>query len=284
LRSGVANEIGPRKAARTFNVAPSVAAYWSKKVKDPEFHPKDWGGNAQFKFTAEEQEIFQNSLWTLLRTKNNLPITEMVRHCKEETGLDLNTSMIFRQLKKWKFSVKKPFPVQRAKYTADNLLYYAEYIRWFSTLPHYLNVKFLGESHFDGRKFQTRSKIWSPIGDKNNAKINSSTLSENYSVSAIIGLQAHQDPVFLDMRIDSNTQYDFAEFVYAAIINKYLESGDILIMDAAVHSGQDSFVEVLETLEDSGIDVRLLPTYSPELSPIELIIIYLWNCKTPYST
>ena len=74
------------------------------------------------------------------------------------------------------------------------------------------------------------------------------------ALSAIIGLQAHQDPVFLDMRIDSNTQYDFAEFVYAAIINKYLESGDILIMDnASVHSGQDSFVEVLETLEDSGI-------------------------------
>ena len=41
--------------------------------------------------------------------------------------------------------------------------------------------------------------------------------------------------------------------------------------NAAVHTGEDTVLQVIDTLENCGIDLRLLPTYSPELSPIELV-------------
>lgn len=38
-----------------------------------------------------------------------------------------------------------------------------------------------------------------------------------------------------------------------------------------MHHGADTFVDVVEALEHTGISLKLLPTYSPELSAIELI-------------
>lgn len=82
----------------------------------------------------------------------------------------------------------------------------------------------------------------------------------------------HEHVIFFDIRQESNTCLDFVEFILAAINQQYIKQGDILIMDnASVHSGEDCFIEVLELLEELQVDVRYLPTYSPELNPIELV-------------
>lgn len=105
-----------------------------------------------------------------------------------------------------------------------------------------------------------------------NSTLAMSTLMENYNCSAIIGLGEDQEPIFYDFRPNSNTQYDWYEFIVASVGANYLRPGDILILDnAAVHSGEDTIVEVLQFLEENGVDVRFLPTYSPELFSIELV-------------
>jgi len=40
----VAHEFGPTVAARLFGTTPTVAAYWKKKLLNPELHPGTWGG------------------------------------------------------------------------------------------------------------------------------------------------------------------------------------------------------------------------------------------------
>lgn len=100
----------------------------------------------------------------------------------------------------------------------------------------------------------------------------SSRINENYSTTAIVSVNPDLPPVYFKVRKESNSQYDFAKFLYTAILDEYLLPGDILIMDnATVHHGDDTFLEIMEVLKFKNISLYLLPTYSPELSPIELI-------------
>jgi hypothetical protein len=57
------------------------------------------------------------------------------------------------------------------------------------------------------------------------------------SISIITSLDVHQAiPLFVDYREESNTQWDFVEFVLAACEKGFLQKGDYLICDnATVH-------------------------------------------------
>jgi transposase len=54
--------------------------------------------------------------------------------------------------------------------------------------------------------------------------------------------------------------------------------GDILVLDnAAVHTGADAQEELDQALLDAGVEMRLLPAYSPELNPCEFVFARLKN-------
>ena len=164
--------------------------------------------------------------------------------------------------------------------------YYLNYIEWFSSLPNYGNVLFLDEVHFDGQEYenvfffliqtnyflelQSRNLIWTPIGEKNNNSTSSySSLNENYTMTTIICPSRN---IYFDIRKNSNSADDFVGFILAALVDGYLRPGDILILDnATVHSGSDLFPQLVALLNEAHVDLRFLPTYSPELSPVELV-------------
>jgi transposase len=59
-----------------------------------------------------------------------------------------------------------------------------------------------------------------------------------------------------------------------------------LILDnARVHGGADTFDFLLEILGNAGVELMYLPAYSPELNPIELVFAsikqYLRSCCQP---
>jgi hypothetical protein len=57
-----------------------------------------------------------------------------------------------------------------------------------------------------------------------------------------------------------------------------LQDGDFLICDnAAVHVGADSQQDLDKALGDAGAKMWLLPTYSPELNPCELVFARIKN-------
>ena|SRR3990167_4035280 len=89
-----------------------------------------------------------------------------------------------------------------------------------------------------------------------------------YSASAVIGVD-REKPMFLDIRANSNSAEDFAAFMTLAVASGFFKRGDFLVHDnAAVHFG-DTFDELQELFEENGITTIVLPTYSPELNPIE---------------
>jgi hypothetical protein len=80
------------------------------------------------------------------------------------------------------------------------------------------------------------------------------------------------NPLFVNVREQTNNQFDFVEFVMNCIECKVLTEGDTLVLDnATIHNSKDSFPILKEALRILGIEVVFLPKYSPELNPCELV-------------
>jgi hypothetical protein len=79
-------------------------------------------------------------------------------------------------------------------------------------------------------------------------------------------------PFAIDLRVESNTQWDFLKFICDIIETGQLARGDFLIVDnSSVHSGSDAFPVLMQVLEAAGVSLIFLPKYSPELNPCEEI-------------
>ncbi len=63
-----------------------------------------------------------------------------------------------------------------------------------------------------------------------------------------------------------------SKLIKKAISEKVLKKGDILVLDnARVHGGADTFNFLMEILSNTGVSLMYLSAYSPELNPIELV-------------
>jgi hypothetical protein len=80
----------------------------------------------------------------------------------------------------------------------------------------------------------------------------------------------------LDYREESNDQYNFADFILNCIAQNCFVAGDFLIVNnAAVHHGSDTFQIVQFALETVGARMIYLPAYSPELNSCELVFSFI---------
>ena len=104
-------------------------------------------------------------------------------------------------------------------------------------------------------------------------------LDETFTMTLMTTLDPTEDsPVSIDLRIGSNTQWNFVSFVATQLEAGRLKEGDYLILDnASVHSGSDSFPILLQLLQHHGVQLIFLPTYSPELNPCEEIFAGIKN-------
>jgi transposase len=79
-------------------------------------------------------------------------------------------------------------------------------------------------------------------------------------------------------KYQTNTQVDFIEFIISCVEDKHLVEGDILILDnAPIHTGVLVDQILSPILQKAGIEIRFLPTYSPELNPCELVWAFVKN-------
>ena len=94
----------------------------------------------------------------------------------------------------------------------------------------------------------------------------------SYSLTILTTLLEEKDLVIADLRKESNTQWDFLLFLAYCVHNKFLSEGDYLILDnAAVHVGDESFQIINLLLKAAGVNLVFLPTYSPELNAAEYV-------------
>jgi len=102
------------------------------------------------------------------------------------------------------------------------------------------------------------------------------------SYSALIGIN---QPPFIFGYDHNGTGADFYLFLVLSIQNGALNDGDILIVDnAAVHVSSDYLFRIKLIMHVWNIKLIFLPSYSPELNPIELVFAQVKKHLRTYRT
>jgi len=258
---------GTRFAAQTFKEKDHIAYYWKRKVSEPDFHPKTLGGGEP-KYPAIE---VQTIVWEFVQTRRQICLREVQVHL-ETNNISYSRMTLSRMFTTWRWSFKIPTVMQQQKYTLENMRYYVDFCNWFGTrsLDQLRKLKFIDEVHFRTKDFRNRKYALAPIGERVVVTASQQLDHNSWNATVIIRVDNPDEPIALNIRQDSNTAYDFTLFVMTMVERGFLSEGDTLIYDnAAVHLSADVFVDLMDYLERHGITPLPLPTYSPELNPIE---------------
>lgn len=158
------------------------------------------------------------------------------------------------------FSRKKAVVMNKDKFSQRNVDYYGEYLCWIREVDAQ-RLKYLDESHFDGRM----SKIRYARSKKNERAqvVTHTSLKERCSLSLMMCLD-HNQPFYFELREDTNTQEDFTRYLISALEVGYLKENDIIILDnSSIHGSDDTIEELDFLLRMHSIQIIRLPTYSP---------------------
>lgn len=255
-----------------FGFKVGVAKYWKKKVKDPSFHSGAWGGFRGLKFGAVIDFALQKLIWLHVQL---YPKWSCVHHTQAliHLGFNVTKDWVERVFRSWGWTWKKPTHIQIQKYTAENMIYYGQWLKGIADKP-WLHLKFADEAHFVSRDLY-RNRVVGPRGDKVFV-VQEAQLSLSFSLTLLFDLSRPHNPFHVNIRYQSNTEWDFLLFVVDAIRHRRLVAGDLFIVDnASIHWGGQTWELLHNLLTAFGVSLIFLPKYSPELNPCELVFGYL---------
>jgi len=176
-------------------------------------------------------------------------------------------AVLYRICNQLCWSWRVPTVVQLNKYTAENLTQYMHHVDALQDIE-WDNLVYLDEAHVVSRSLR-KKKVLGVVNQR--TWIKDSDLHGN-SLSVTLLVRLDQQPIFVELREDSNTQYDFLTVVALAIRSGFLRSGDFLLVDnACVHGGTATLLLLLDMLAIVNVQLIYLPKYSPELNPCELV-------------
>jgi len=140
----------------------------------------------------------------------------------------------------------------------------------------------LDESGFKFNDIRRRHGV-GPIGERVSRRL-PSKLGEQLNLILLSSL-TNETPFYCEITESKVEQFAVYQFVLHAIEQGYLIPGDYLIMDnASFHGAKETFIDLVELLTLYNIYLIYLPTYSPELNPVELIFGWIKNFCKRHST
>jgi transposase len=178
-------------------------------------------------------------------------------------------SWVYRTLRRLGFSVKKAQYWSRHKYTLNNVIYYTVYIGEILTIP-WLRLKFFDAASFASRNLR-RCKGWTEASRALELLIAPDN-APTYTMFCITNLSAPQGFFLSRPHSGSNCARDTLRFLVRCLHLRHLRQGDTLVLDnASIHNSAE-LLPILDLVFDFlQINMVFLPTYSPELNPVELI-------------
>jgi len=183
-------------------------------------------------------------------------------------------ALLSKMFKQMRWSWRIPTRVQLNKFNRKNLEQYAHYVHCVQDIP-WDKLKFADEAHVVEKQVNKR-KVLGVVGNRTWVT-DRSLHGKSFSMTILTALDP-QLPVVFDFREESNSQWDFVNFVVFCLTSGYLTAGDYLVIDnAPVHGGEDSFDFLLSAMNAHGVKLVFLPKYSPELNPAELVFNIVKN-------
>jgi transposase len=257
------------KVARKMNIDHTTVGYWVRKFYDPSFHNKPHGGDKRSVFKVYEYPTIFQEVKEYMLEHPKASLSDLNVHICLFFQRHIKKSAFSYLLKKLGWSFKVPVRFQIYKYNLSNIIYYIDYLDVISTFP-WNQLKFVDEAHVVSREL-VQKRVLGLIGKR--TYVRESTLHDSSaSITILTKCGDPKTPIVWDMREDSNTQWDFCDFVYFCCKEGHLFAGDYLIADnASVHSGYESADILNEICNFFGVSVVALLAYSPELNPVEKV-------------
>ena len=197
-----------------------------------------------------------------------------IKNLKHRTGTTISSATVTRFWKENKRMLRKGSVVPMGKFNFNNRRYYAFYTRIVNNIDPVRLV-------FTDEKLLKGYEIYNKKGrsDENGMLPPLPVLPDYRNTYCIMGLlhcntTKTAPALCFSVGEENHDSFCFRSFITHAIVMGVLVGGDILVLEnAAIHiSGENN--DIREYLWDRfRILVLTLPTYSPELNPIELI----WN-------
>lgn len=277
----VAIEKSSSYAKDLFHCSQDRVTYHKTKVASGgKFHSKPHGGSSYFPTSpfAKGSEAYRKicaALWWKCRSQPTTKVREYKYFIAQKLGISISETSIRRIFTSWGWSWKKPVYIQYAKFSAQNIEYYFNFVIWVLQQDP-MKCKYLDECHFSSKKLVRQlglSQRGEPVICVHNIRLDlgSRTMTLLTSLS-------NPNPVFVELKQGTNNQFDFLKFVLNAVAAGYLEDGDILLLDnAKIHHSATTVLVLADFLRSLGISMFYLPTYSPELNPCELCFSFIKN-------
>ncbi len=143
--------IGSCLAARIAGLRTETVRYWCKKVQNPQYRDKPWGGPRRARFSVPDRAALHLALFRLCKARPLSRLMEFRQALVAQNPLwRLSNSQLSVIFRRWKWSFKKPHRYQYLKYTRENINYYITYIHAVAGIP-WVRMKFLDEGHFASR-------------------------------------------------------------------------------------------------------------------------------------
>jgi len=123
------------------------------------------------------------------------------------------------------------------------------------------------------RELRKRHRAWGPTGKRIHIIESTPLNSPSISISVLANLSSEQQhPLQIILNEGTNTQFNFFTFILFLIHKKHLVEGDFFIVDnARIHNSNNTFLPLQDILDAAGVRMIFLPTFSPELNPVELV-------------
>eukprot|EP01127_Copromyxa_protea_P011927 TRINITY_DN3060_c0_g1_i1.p1 TRINITY_DN3060_c0_g1~~TRINITY_DN3060_c0_g1_i1.p1 ORF type:complete len:252 (-),score=32.32 TRINITY_DN3060_c0_g1_i1:284-1039(-) len=212
VQKWIENDGSYQRAAQQLNVQRSRVWYWVRKAFFPDtFHTEDVGGDRRSLLCEDQKQILHKLLLAFLKESPEAD-AKLVHAflCFLLQGWSIGYSTVCKLLKQMGWTWRVPVHFQVLKYTPANMKRYFLYLLWIRQQD-WTKLKFMDESHIVSRQLHKRRVL----GLKNKRTyLKRRTLHDaSASVTIMTCLDDPEEPVVMAYRRESNTQWDFLEFV-----------------------------------------------------------------------
>ena len=251
-----AGESTMREVAARFSVSCTwVNELVQRQKKTGSFAAKPYGGGAEAKLTSKHYPVLEE----IINAQNDLTLAEISQKLAEKTGIKVSQSTICRALQKMKLTrKKKTFHADKQKSEeVKQLRLEYQLIMWAIETN---NLVFIDESGANlnmAITYARSTKGRRAHGPKPHNKGKNLNIIAAIAITGVIAALSF---------FGSNDTLSFLFYVTDVLVPQ-LNRDMVVVMDNLNLHTTD---EVRKAIEDTGAKLVFLPTYSPDLSPIEM--------------
>lgn len=262
------------RVANQFKLSRScVSKLWKRCCEEGTIEPKSKGGNNPSHLMGQDLD-FVEALKSAKPSMSYLKIFDAVnQHCELPAGTSVSAigRAVRTKLTGGKWTWKKMTNFRHEKFTPENVDYCQDFLNYMSAIDPY-KLKYFDEAGFAlpgiGKPHYGHSLV-----NTDCIEVGRHANSPNVTLNMLIGLEGL---LYANTEDGASDTLKFLNFFGEACNNfmpngrPILQHGDYVILDnCPTHHSEGGYV-LAEWLDNLGIEVIYLPTYSPELNPIEL--------------